>query len=61
MSDDLRTETVLDPKVVQGVHRRILAAREEGREPAAEDLAIARAVNESPFAGFDRAWARDAD
>lgn len=52
---------VFDPREMQAVHRRILAAKDRGEEPAAEDLAYAARVNASPYSKFDRAWRSDDD
>lgn len=59
MDELMPDNEVLDPREVQDAHRRLLAAKEEGTEPRAEDVALAERVNSSPFAGFDRAWRAD--
>lgn len=50
---------VFTPQEVQALHRRLLAAKDTGREPSAEDKAMAEAINASPLAGFDRPWRKD--
>lgn len=52
---------VFDPREMQAVHRRILAAKDRGEEPTPEDLAYAARVNASPYSKFDRAWRSDDD
>lgn len=52
---------VFDPREMQAVHRRILAAKERGEEPTPEDAAYAARVNASPYSKFDRAWRSDDD
>ena len=53
-----RPET-FDPKEVQALHRRLLAAKDRGEEPDPADAEMASRVMASPFAMFDRPWARD--
>lgn len=48
-----------DPREVQALHRRLLAAKDRGEEPSADDLDLKRRVMASPYAMRDRAWARD--
>jgi hypothetical protein len=48
-----------DPREVQALHRRLLAAKDRGEAPTAEDLDMKRRVMASPYALRDRAWARD--
>ena len=50
---------LFDPAEVQAVHRRLLAAREQGVEPAPEDLEMNRRIMASPYWLFDRPWAPD--
>ena len=53
-----RPET-FDPREVQALHRRLLAAKKRGEEPSAEDLDFKERVMASPYAMFDRPWASD--
>ena len=48
-----------DPAEVQAAHRRLLAAEEQGLEPAREDLEMRRRIMASPYWLFDRPWAPD--
>ncbi len=50
-----------DPREVQALHRRLLAAKDRGEEPSAEDADMKRRVMASPYAMFDRPWAPDRD
>lgn len=43
----------------QELHRRLVAAREAGREPDPEDVEAAAMLNASPYRHFDRINARD--
>lgn len=44
---------------LQKVHKRLLAAREQGIEPDPADFEIARSVAATGYAGIDRVNARD--
>ena len=57
-SDPERPET-FDPREVQALHRRLLAAKDRGEEPDPADVALAARVMASPYALRDRPWARD--
>lgn len=60
MTDSDQTEPVVfDPAEVQAVHRRLLAAREQGVEPDAADVEMQRKIMQSPYWMFDRPWAPD--
>jgi hypothetical protein len=50
---------VFDPREVQALHRRLLAAKDRGEEPDPADVALAARVMASPYALRDRPWARD--
>jgi hypothetical protein len=47
------------PYELQALHRRLLAAKEAGVEPDPADVAMRDQAMASPYANFDRAWARD--
>lgn len=51
--------TGFTPQEMQALHRRMVAAKEAGREPSSEDAAMAEEVMASPFARFDRPWRAD--
>ena len=60
MSGEQREQVeTFDPREVQALHRRLLAAKDRGEEPSADDLDLKRRVMASPYAMRDRAWARD--
>ena len=48
-----------DPREVQALHRRLLAAKDRGEEPEPADLDMKERVMASPLALFDRPWAPD--
>ena len=48
-----------DPREVQALHRRLLAAKDRGEEPAPEDAALRDRIMASPYALRDRPWAPD--
>lgn len=50
-----------EPAEVQALHRRLLAAKERGEAPTAEDLALKARVMASPYAMVDRPWRSDDD
>ena len=50
---------VFDPAEVQAVHRRLLAAKEQGIDPAPDDVEMNRRIMASPYWQFDRPWAPD--
>jgi hypothetical protein len=50
---------IFDPAEVQALHRRLLAAKDRGEEPDPADAEMAARVMASPYAMFDRPWARD--
>jgi hypothetical protein len=50
---------VFDPREVQALNRRLLAAKDRGEEPDPADVARAARVMASPYALRDRPWARD--
>lgn len=50
-----------DPREVQALHRRLLAAKDRGEDPTPEDEDMRRRVMASPYAMFDRPWAADRD
>ena len=57
-ADREQTE-VFDPAEVQAAHRRIVEAKDRGKEPDPDDLALPERVMASPFWMFDRRWAPD--
>ena len=54
-----QTFETFDPREVQALHRRLLAAKDRGEQPDPADLAMKERVMASPFANFDRPWAPD--
>ena len=44
---------------LQGVHKRLVAAKEQGIEPDPHDVEIARSVAATGYGGIDRVNARD--
>ena len=55
------TPEVFDPAEVQALHRRMVAAKARGEQPAPEDVDMAARVMASPYASFDRPWRSDDD
>ncbi len=49
----------LSPAEIQALHRRLLAAKDRGEQPSAEDAAARERVMAHPHAMFDRPWASD--
>lgn len=60
MSEQDQVET-FDPREVQALHRRLLAAKDRGEDPTPEDADMKRRVMASPYAMVDRPWAPDHD
>ncbi|WP_329005708.1 hypothetical protein OHA18_20210 [Kribbella sp. NBC_00709] len=44
---------------LQGVHKRLVAAKEQGIEPDPHDVEISRSVAATGYGGIDRVNARD--
>jgi hypothetical protein len=56
---DSERPEIFDPVEMQALHRRLLAAKDRGEEPDPADVEMAARVMASPYAMFDRPWARD--
>lgn len=59
MTEQREPIETFDPREVQEVHRRLLAAKDRGEEPTPKDEEFRRRVMASPYAMYDRPWARD--
>ncbi|GAA1164553.1 hypothetical protein GCM10009630_73150 [Kribbella jejuensis] len=57
--DEIAEARLADVLELQKVHKRLLAAREQGIEPDPHDVEIARSVAATGYGGIDRVNARD--
>jgi hypothetical protein len=57
--DEIQQARLSDVLELQKVHKRLLAAKEQGIEPDPHDAEIARSVAATGYGGVDRINARD--
>jgi hypothetical protein len=57
--DEIQQARLTEVQELQRVHKRLLAAKEQGVEPDPHDVEIARSVAATGYGGVDRVNARD--